>query len=301
MSSPNAEKVPSERPVIGKFKIKREKEENFVSHPLNREFPGIHRLMPKTKQVHVARQQPVYQKPKNEAEILTLANGEILKIDLDRGVKWSKAKEMWCAKTMFEGKKWTLGYFPDKKDANKAYMGAIRAKQENLIKEHLERIGARITVGSRGPSKRPKREFEFYADTPVLAKELAFRPNQARPAYSLGGVTHKKRRGRPKKFLKTQTWRPIRPRPGHNRARSWSPYNPTMAHSARSPSRVKSEPPSPIKLEPEDRLSLPDASPGQTSSMPVQNHSSIKVKQEPRDSNELQDIANILVGMKRSG
>merc|ERR1712034_283162 len=168
------------------------------------------------------------------------------------------------------GKKWTLGYFPDKKDANKAYMGAIRAKQEGLIKEHLERIGARITVGSRGPSKRPKREFEFYADTPVLAKELAFRPNQARPAYSLGGVTHKKRRGRP-----------IRPRPGHNRARSWSPYNPTMAHSARSPSCVKSEPewPSPIKLEPEDRLSLPDASPGQASKtcMPVQNHSSIQV------------------------
>jgi len=302
-----AEKFPSETPVVGKFKIKEKRDANlFHRHPLNHEFPGIQNLMPKTRQL--CRQQPIFQRPKRETtECLTLPTGEVLKVDLDRGVKWSKAKEKWCAKTMFEGKKWTLGYFTDKKDANQAYMDAIKSKQQGCVKDHLEKVGARITVGSRGPSKKPKREYEFYAESPVLAKELSFKPSTQRPAYSLGGVTHKKRRGRPKKSLTrpNDLWRPIRPIPGR---RSWSPYH--GSSRSRSPhSPVKQEPSwgNAVKWETswhdfapgikQEQWDPPRTPPSRTSSHGPDETSINKNAEEM----PLLEVASILVKMKRSG
>jgi len=68
--------------------------------------------------------------------------GKQLKVDLSRGVKWSNTKNAWCAKTMFAGKKYTLGYFRDEELANQAYLFAVDAKRRGTIKEHLIRIGA---------------------------------------------------------------------------------------------------------------------------------------------------------------
>lgn len=71
--------------------------------------------------------------------------GNKLKVDIDRGVKWSKSKGLWVAKTMYAGTKFTLGYFSDKDRAEKAYLSAVDAKRQGTIKEHLLRIGAEYT------------------------------------------------------------------------------------------------------------------------------------------------------------
>lgn len=71
--------------------------------------------------------------------------GSLLKVDLDRGVKWSKSKCKWVAKTMYAGTKFTLGYFREKRLAEQAYLLAVDAKRNGRIKEHLLKIGARYT------------------------------------------------------------------------------------------------------------------------------------------------------------
>merc|ERR1712098_714717 len=71
--------------------------------------------------------------------------GNQLKVDLDRGVKWSKSKGKWLAKTMYAGTKFTLGYFREKRLAEQAYLLAVDAKRNGRIKEHLLKIGARYT------------------------------------------------------------------------------------------------------------------------------------------------------------
>merc|ERR1711964_52872 len=63
------------------------------------------------------------------------------------------ARNQWSAKTMHRSKKYTLGYFADKQSAVDAYMMAVRAKSNGTIDSHLETIGAKVTVGSRGPNK----------------------------------------------------------------------------------------------------------------------------------------------------
>merc|ERR1711964_152853 len=63
------------------------------------------------------------------------------------------ARNQWSAKTMHRSKKYTLGYFVDKQSAVDAYMMAVRAKSNGTIDSHLETIGAKATVGSRGPNK----------------------------------------------------------------------------------------------------------------------------------------------------
>merc|ERR1712096_545211 len=281
-------------------------------HPLNRESPGIHHLMPATQQRY--RQQPVFQPSKRDRTgTITLPGGEILKIDLDRGVKWSKAKQKWCAKTMYDGKKWTLGYFIDKRYANNSYMSAIKAKRLGHIKEHLEEVGARVTVGSRGPSKKPKQEFESFA--PVLSKELSFKQNQQRPAYSLGGVTHKKRRGRPRKHLKNpaELWKPIRPRPMHPSNRANTRFS--QARAQWSPYPGRSTPGSPVKMEPDwdspVKRGRTDAYRRESFPKPLKPlprlsmGPDVTIKKEPdwagNGNASVRDVANILVGMKRAG
>jgi len=71
--------------------------------------------------------------------------GNQLKVDLDRGVKWSKSKCKWVAKTMYAGTKFTLGYFREKRLAEQAYLLAVDAKRNGRIKEHLLKVGARYT------------------------------------------------------------------------------------------------------------------------------------------------------------
>lgn len=73
--------------------------------------------------------------------------GNQLKVDIDRGVKWSKTNCKWVAKTMYAGTKFTLGYFADKRIAERAYLAAVDAKRNGTIKNHLLNIGAEYTDG----------------------------------------------------------------------------------------------------------------------------------------------------------
>merc|ERR1712098_383807 len=83
----------------------------------------------------------------------------------DKAIKWSKAHQQWCAKTIHHGAKYTLGYFPTQADALNAYIAAILAKKNGTIVRHLQHVGARVMPGSRGRN-RPKPDLSRKTESP---------------------------------------------------------------------------------------------------------------------------------------
>lgn len=51
------------------------------------------------------------------------------------GVHWSKRKDCWQARIMYEGKRYHLGYFDDELEAAQAYIDAVHDIQEETLEE----------------------------------------------------------------------------------------------------------------------------------------------------------------------
>jgi len=145
--------------------------------------------------------------------------GKELKVDLSRGVKWSNTKQAWCAKTMFAGKKYTLGYFRDEELANQAYLFAVDAKRRGTIKDHLIRIGAHPPPELNVPGKRKRGRPRKYPRPEDVKKQ-----KQLLPRY--GSQAHKKLTSMvPKPLLRMPVAQP-RPNPTGwipNRAKAVAP------------------------------------------------------------------------------
>jgi len=144
--------------------------------------------------------------------------GKELKVDLSRGVKWSNTKQAWCAKTMFAGKKYTLGYFRDEELANQAYLFAVDAKRRGTIKDHLIRIGAHPPPELNVPGKRKRGRPRKYPRPEDVKKQ-----KQLLPRY--GSQAHKKLNSMPKPLLRMPA-APARPNPAGwipNRAKAVAP------------------------------------------------------------------------------
>jgi len=115
--------------------------------------------------------------------------GNGLKVDIERGVKWSKTRCKWVAKTMFAGTKFTLGYFTDRSLAEHAYLEAVEAKKDGKIKSHLQRIGAeytdalgRVQIQQRRGRGRPRKHAITQGQT-LWGRQKS--PSPTRPQYPM--------------------------------------------------------------------------------------------------------------------